>query len=42
MRNVHVFDIESIYIHGKELLRQIAFHQKYREKSHFKEDVRDI
>ena len=28
--NVYVFDIGSIYIHGKELLRQFAFHQKYR------------
>ena len=29
--NVYVFDIGSICIHGKELLRQFAFHQKYRE-----------
>ena len=30
--NVYVFDTGSICIHGKELLRQFAFHQKYREK----------
>ena len=29
--NVYVFDIGSICIHGKELLRQFTFHQKYRE-----------
>ena len=28
--NVHVFDIGSICVHGKELLRQFTFHQKYR------------
>ena len=27
MGNVHVFDIGSICIHGKELLRQFAFRQ---------------
>ena len=27
--NVYVFNIGSICIHGKELLRQFAFHQKY-------------
>ena len=40
--NVYVFDSGSICIHGKELLRKFAFHQKYSGKSHFKEDVRDI
>ena len=40
--NVYVFDSWSISIHGKELLRQFAFHQKYKGKSHFKADVRDI
>ena len=40
--NVYVFDIGSICIHGKELLRQVTFHQKYRGKSHFKADVRHI
>ena len=39
---VHVFDIGSICIHGKELLRQFAFHQKYMGSSHFKADVRDF
>ena len=29
--NVYVFDIGSICIHGKELLRQFAFRQKYKE-----------
>ena len=29
--NVYVFDIGSICIHGKELLGQLAFHQKYRK-----------
>ena len=28
MVNVYVFDITSICIHGEELLRQLAFHQK--------------
>ena len=37
-----VFDSGSICIYGKELLRQFAFHQKYRGKSHFRTDVRDI
>ena len=31
MGNVYVFDIGSINVHGKELLRQFTFHQKYRE-----------
>ena len=30
MENVYVFNIGSICIHGEELLRQFAFHQKYR------------
>ena len=29
--NVNVFDITSICVHGKELLRQFTFHQQYRE-----------
>ena len=40
--NVYVFDSGSICIHGKELLRQFAFHDKYWRRSHFKADVRDI
>ena len=42
MGNVNVFNIGSICIHGKELLRKLTFYQKYRERSHFKADVRDI
>ena len=30
MRNVHVFNIGIVCIHGKELLRQSAFHQEYK------------
>ena len=30
----YVFNIWSICIHGKELLRQFTFHQKHREQSH--------
>ena len=30
--NVHVFDVGSICIHGKELLRKFTFHQKHMEK----------
>ena len=30
--NVYVFDIGSIYVHGKELLRQFTFHQKHMGK----------
>ena len=30
MRNVYVFNIASICIHGKESLRKFTFHQKYR------------
>ena len=33
--------LQSICIHGEELLRQFAFHQKYR-RSHNKTDVRHI
>ena len=40
--NVHVFNNGSICIHGKELPRQVTFHQKDRGKSHFKADVRHI
>ena len=40
--NIYVFDIGSICIHGKELLRQFTFHQQYKGKSHFKAKVRDI
>ena len=40
--NVYVFDIGSICIHGKEFLRQFAFHQKIQVKSDFKADFRDI
>ena len=40
--NVHVFGSGSICIHGNESRRQCTFHQKYRGKSHFKENVRDI
>ena len=41
MVNVSVFYIASICIHGEELLRQLAFHQKYR-RSHNETDVRQI
>ena len=33
--NVYVFESGIICMHGKELLRQFAAHQKYRRKSHF-------
>ena len=39
--DVHVFHTASICIHGEELLRQYAFHQKYR-RSHNETDVRHI
>ena len=39
MVNVYVFDIGSIYIHGKELLRKFTLHSKYREQSHDETDV---
>ena len=38
--NVHVFDIGSICIHGKEILRKFTFRQKYTEQFHFETDVR--
>ena len=41
LANVHVCNIGSICIHGKELLRQLVFHQKYR-RSHNETDVRHI
>ena len=41
MGNVYVFNIASICIHGEELLRQLAFHQKYR-RSHNETNVRHI
>ena len=40
--NVHVFDIGRICFHGEELLRQLAFHQEYRKRSHNVTDVRHI
>ena len=30
MGNVHVFNIGISCIHGKELIRQLAFHQEYK------------
>ena len=42
MVNVDVFNIGSICIHRKELLRKFTFHQKYREQSHDEIDVRHI
>ena len=41
MGNVYVLNIASICIHEEELLRQLAFHQKYR-RSHNETDVRHI
>ena len=41
MRNVHVFNIGIICIHGEELLRQLAFHQKHK-RSHNGTNVRHI
>ena len=41
MGNVFVFYIASIFFHGEELLRQLAFHPKYRG-SHNETDVRHI
>ena len=38
--NVYVFDIGSICVHKKEILRKFALHPKYKERSHFKADVR--
>ena len=42
LENVTVFGTGSICIHGKELFRQFAFRQNYRERTHFKADVRHI
>ena len=42
MRNVYVFDIGSIWIPGKEKLRNCAFHQKYKKRSRNGTDVRHI
>ena len=39
VENVFVFDITSICIHGKELLRKFTFQQKYRKGSHNETDV---
>ena len=39
--NVHVFNIGIICIHGKELLRQLAFHQEHK-KSHTETNVQHI
>ena len=36
---VYVFNIGSICIHGKELLINFTFRQKYREQSHDETDV---
>ena len=41
MGNVYVFFIASICTHGEELLRQFAFHQKFK-RSHNETDVRHI
>ena len=41
MRNVHVCNIGISSIHGKELLRQLAFHQRVQKILH-KTDVRHI
>ena len=38
MKNVYVFDITSIYVHGKGILRKFTLHQKYREQSHNETD----
>ena len=39
---VQEFNIGGVCIHGKELFRQFAFRQQYRERSHFKTVVRHI
>ena len=39
---MYVFDIGSICIHGKELLRNFTLHFKYRKRSHNETDVRHI
>ena len=41
LKNVYVFDIESICIHGKESLRKFTLHLKYREQAHDETDVFD-
>ena len=41
MVNVHVLNIGIIGIHGKELLRQLAFHQEHK-RSHIETNVRHI
>ena len=41
MVNVYVFYIASICIHGEELVRQLAFHQRYR-RSHNETDARHV
>ena len=38
----YVFDIGSICIHGKELLKNFTFYQKDRKRSHNETDVRHI
>ena len=40
MDNVYVFNIESICIHGEELLRKFTLQKKNREQSHSETDVR--
>ena len=42
MVNVYVFNIGSICIHGKGILRQFTFHQKNRKGSHNETDVLHI
>ena len=42
VESVIVFDIGSIWIHGKELLRNFTCHQKYKIWSHNETDVRHI
>ena len=42
MVNVYVFNIGSICIHGKDLLKKFTFHQKHREQSHDETDVQLI
>ena len=37
--NVYVFNIGSICIHVKEILRKFTFHQKHKEQSHFETGV---
>ena len=41
MGNVHVCNIGIICVHGKELLRQLAFHRKY-NRFHTQTNVRHI